>query len=49
MNNINVRWRLYVNLLLLLIILITTFQNCSENPNSKKIKSTPLGIEILTE
>lgn len=49
MNNLIVRWRLYLNIILLSAVLLTSFQNCSENNNETQIKTTPLGIEIITE
>lgn len=49
MKRIKARWRLHLNFLLLSLVLITTFQNCSENKTNSTIKATPLGLEVITE
>jgi uncharacterized integral membrane protein len=49
MKRMKARWRLYVNFLLLSLVLITSFQNCSESKSSTSVKNTPMGIEVVTE
>lgn len=49
MKKLKVRWRLYVNFVLLSLVIITSFQNCSENKSATSVKKTPMGIEVVTE
>jgi hypothetical protein len=53
MKTLKARWKLYLNLLLLSAIMITSFQNCSsidiKNSLAQRPAPTPIGVEIVTE
>jgi hypothetical protein len=49
MKSLNVRWRIYLNLLLLSTVLITSFQNCTDQQLVVKANPNPIGVEVITE
>lgn len=49
MKSLKVRWRIWVNMLLLSTVLITSFQNCSKVDIKMARAASNTGVEVVTE